>query len=194
METAALVKVFGPRTMSDLSLQCAPKQTSADASERSWLCRAGRAWPRPLRRAILDRRHQEGDRHRRPPYGGELVKAEVIGEATLRVEATVAPSPKFLTSIRTAVQNAINAFRSSARRPPDRSARQADRCPRLLRRCSVSGPETGRQFAQSTPQPPIPADVSKAPFLDGTPRRKALGRGAFLTRCPGQALRCRHRQ
>jgi hypothetical protein len=36
-----------------------------------------------------------------------------VGEATLKVEVTSAPSSEFLTTIRTKVQNAINAFRSS---------------------------------------------------------------------------------
>jgi DNA-binding CsgD family transcriptional regulator len=45
--------------------------------------------------------------------GGEPVKAEVVGEATLKTEVTVSPSPDFLTRIEQTVQNAINAFRSS---------------------------------------------------------------------------------
>ncbi|WP_316190542.1 hypothetical protein [Bradyrhizobium sp. SZCCHNS2096] len=44
---------------------------------------------------------------------GEAVKAEVIGEATLKTEVTVSASPDFLTRVRQEVQNSINAFRSS---------------------------------------------------------------------------------
>jgi hypothetical protein len=45
--------------------------------------------------------------------GGEPVEAKVVGEATLKVEATVKPSSEFMTTIRTEIDNAINAFRSS---------------------------------------------------------------------------------
>ncbi|RXG87646.1 hypothetical protein [Bradyrhizobium vignae] len=43
----------------------------------------------------------------------EPVKAEVVGEATLKTEVTVSPSPDFLAQVRQTVQNGINAFRSS---------------------------------------------------------------------------------
>lgn len=43
----------------------------------------------------------------------EPVKAEVVGEATLKTEVTVSPSPSFLASVRQEVQNGINAFKSS---------------------------------------------------------------------------------
>ncbi|TGN86702.1 hypothetical protein EOW77_0019025 [Bradyrhizobium yuanmingense] len=45
--------------------------------------------------------------------GGEPVKAEVVGEATLKTEVVVSPSPDFLTRVQQTVQNGINAFRSS---------------------------------------------------------------------------------
>lgn len=44
---------------------------------------------------------------------GEPVKAEVVGEATLKTEVTVSPSPDFLARVQQTVQNGINAFRSS---------------------------------------------------------------------------------
>jgi hypothetical protein len=44
---------------------------------------------------------------------GEPVKAEVVGEATLKTEVTVSPSPDFLTRISQTVQNGINAFKNS---------------------------------------------------------------------------------
>ncbi|MDX3970659.1 MAG: hypothetical protein QHD01_29265 [Bradyrhizobium sp.] len=44
---------------------------------------------------------------------GEAVKAEVVGEATLKTEVTVSPSPDFLTRVQQTVQNGINAFRAS---------------------------------------------------------------------------------
>jgi hypothetical protein len=43
----------------------------------------------------------------------EPVKAEVVGEATLKTEITVSPSPDFLARVSQTVQNGINAFRSS---------------------------------------------------------------------------------
>lgn len=44
---------------------------------------------------------------------GEPVKAEVVGEAVLKTEVTVSPSPDFLARVQQTVQNGINAFRSS---------------------------------------------------------------------------------
>lgn len=44
---------------------------------------------------------------------GGPVKAEVVGEATLKTEVTVSPSPDFLARVQQTVQNGINAFRSS---------------------------------------------------------------------------------
>ncbi|MBR0969613.1 hypothetical protein [Bradyrhizobium japonicum] len=44
---------------------------------------------------------------------GESVEAKVVGEATLKTEVTVSPSPDFLTRVQQTVQNGINAFRSS---------------------------------------------------------------------------------
>lgn len=41
------------------------------------------------------------------------VKAEVVGEATLKTEVTVSPSPDFLARVSQTVQNGINAFKSS---------------------------------------------------------------------------------
>jgi hypothetical protein len=43
----------------------------------------------------------------------EPVKAEVVGEATLKTEVTVSPSPDFLARVQQTVQNGINAFRAS---------------------------------------------------------------------------------
>lgn len=43
----------------------------------------------------------------------EPVEAKVVGEATLKTEVTVSPSPDFLARIQQTVQNGINAFRSS---------------------------------------------------------------------------------
>ena len=45
--------------------------------------------------------------------GGEPVKAEVVGNATLETTVTVSPSADFLTRVEQKVTNAINAFRSS---------------------------------------------------------------------------------
>ncbi len=44
---------------------------------------------------------------------GEPVKAEVVGEATLKTEVTVSPSPDFLARVQQTMRNEINAFRSS---------------------------------------------------------------------------------
>lgn len=44
---------------------------------------------------------------------GEPVEAKIVGEATLKTEVTVAPSPDFLARVQQTVQNGINAFRSS---------------------------------------------------------------------------------
>jgi len=43
----------------------------------------------------------------------EPVKAEIEGNATLKVDVDVKPSPSFLTEIRTTMDNKINAFRQS---------------------------------------------------------------------------------
>jgi hypothetical protein len=45
--------------------------------------------------------------------GGESVKAEVVGNATLETVVKIEPSPDFLARIEQKVTNAINAFRSS---------------------------------------------------------------------------------
>jgi hypothetical protein len=44
---------------------------------------------------------------------GETPKAEVIGNATLRTEVTVSPSPDFLATVRQIIDNGINAFRNT---------------------------------------------------------------------------------
>ncbi|WP_315728900.1 hypothetical protein [Bradyrhizobium sp. SZCCHNS2015] len=50
---------------------------------------------------------------RKATGNGEPVKAEVVGEATLKTEVTVSPSADFLARVQQTVQNGINAFRSS---------------------------------------------------------------------------------
>lgn len=44
---------------------------------------------------------------------GEPAEAKIVGEATLKTEVTVSPSPDFLARVSQTVQNGINAFRST---------------------------------------------------------------------------------
>lgn len=83
----------------------------------SELADKGYAAPGTPGRGMMAGSYNVDDLQRALGIGGagnnQPVKAEVVGEATLKTEVSISPSPSFLASVRQEVQNGINAFKNS---------------------------------------------------------------------------------